>query len=91
MPGFFISYRRDDSAGHAGRLHDRLIEHFGRENIFIDVDTIGLGVDFLEAMRDAIRDTNGMSAGIGRAWVGAAHNTVELQGDCRRRAIGHVQ
>ena len=75
MPGFFISYRRDDSAGHAGRLHDRLIEHFGRENIFIDVDTIGLGVDFLEAIRDAIRDTNGLIAVIGREWVGATNDS----------------
>jgi hypothetical protein len=25
----FISYRRDDSAGTAGRLHDRLAEAFG--------------------------------------------------------------
>ncbi len=75
MPGFFISYRRDDSAGHAGRLHDRLIENFGRENIFIDVDTIGIGVDFSEAIRDAIRATDGLIAIIGREWLSATDSS----------------
>ncbi len=37
--GIFISsYRRDDSAGHAGRLFDRLTAHFGDEQIFMDID-----------------------------------------------------
>lgn len=70
MPAFFISYRRDDSAGHAGRLHDRLAEHFGRENIFIDVDTIGPGVDFSKAIHDAIQATDALIAVIGREWLG---------------------
>ena len=35
MPGLFISYRREDSAGYAGRLFDMLIAEFGKENIFI--------------------------------------------------------
>lgn len=71
MPTFFISYRRDDSAGHAGRLHDRLVEHFGRENIFIDVDTIGPGADFSKAIRDAVEATDGLIAVIGREWLSA--------------------
>ena len=32
MPGIFISYRREDSPGHAGRLFDRLSATFGRDN-----------------------------------------------------------
>ena len=35
MPGIFISYRRDDSAGHAGRLYDDLTGHFGPDRVFI--------------------------------------------------------
>ena len=73
MPRFFISYRRDDSAGHAGRLHDRLIERFGLENIFMDVDAIGLGVDFLEAVREAILASDGLIAVIGREWLAATN------------------
>ncbi len=36
----FISYRRDDSAGHAGRVHDRLERELGRDFLFMDVDAI---------------------------------------------------
>ncbi len=41
----FISYRRADSAAEAGRLYDRLVEQFGRRNVFMDVDDIGPGED----------------------------------------------
>jgi hypothetical protein len=40
MAKIFISYRRDDSAGTAGRLHDRLAQTFGKANLFIDVDNM---------------------------------------------------
>jgi len=46
MAGIFISYRREDSAGWAGRLHDRLSARFGRRAVFIDVDTLAPGQDF---------------------------------------------
>ena len=39
----FISYRRDDTAGYAGRIHDRLEREFGADLLFMDVDTIPLG------------------------------------------------
>jgi hypothetical protein len=51
----FISYRRDDSAGHAGRLADDLVECFGRRNVFEDVDSIRPGDDFVDAMRRPTR------------------------------------
>ncbi len=41
-PRIFISYRRDDSAGHAGRIHDRLNREFGGDLLFMDVDAIAL-------------------------------------------------
>ena len=44
----FINYRRDDLAGTAGRLHDRLAQTFGRKNLFMDVDHIPAGVDFVD-------------------------------------------
>ena len=41
MPGnIFINYRRDDSSGVAGRLHDSLAPTFGRNKLFMDVDNI---------------------------------------------------
>jgi hypothetical protein len=42
----FISYRRDDAPSHAGRLYDALVERFGEENVFIDIDNIESGADF---------------------------------------------
>ena len=50
----FISYRRDDSAGTAGRLHDRLAEAFGEENLFIDVDNMPAGADFVETLNKQV-------------------------------------
>ena len=50
MPRIFISYRRDDSAAHAGRLYDRLEGHFGQGQVFMDVDAIRPGVDFVEVV-----------------------------------------
>ena len=49
MPaGIFLSYRRDDSAGFAGRLYDRLASRYGADRLFMDVDTIRPGHDFAE-------------------------------------------
>ncbi len=36
----FLSYRRQDSAGHAGRLADHLLDRFGQGSVFVDVDSI---------------------------------------------------
>jgi hypothetical protein len=41
----FINYRREDSIAIAGRLHDRLAETFGRDNVFMDVDNIPVGIN----------------------------------------------
>ena len=40
VPTILISYRREDTAAYAGRLADRLKAHFGRDNVFVDIDTI---------------------------------------------------
>ena len=40
MTRIFISYRREDSGASAGRLYDRLQEHLGRDNVFMDLDAI---------------------------------------------------
>jgi len=50
----FINYRRDDAIGTAGRLHDRLAQTFGRDNLFMDVDHIPAGVDFAEYLHSQV-------------------------------------
>ena len=72
MPGkIFISYRRDDSAGHAGRVHDRLEKKFGRDLLFMDVDAIPPGADFIEVLRTEVAKCDVLLAIIGPHWLDA--------------------
>jgi hypothetical protein len=65
----FISYRREDSAGYAGRLYDRLSQHFGSDQIFMDIDTIKPGVDFVEVIEEAVGSCDVLIALIGKQWL----------------------
>jgi TIR domain len=67
-PRIFISYRRKDGA-HAGRLSDRLSEHFGRAQIFQDIDSIPPGADFAEEIADAVASCQVLLALIGDGWL----------------------
>ncbi len=67
----FISYRRDDSAAGAGRVHDRLEREFGHESIFMDVDGISLGVDFVEVVGAEVAKCDVLLAMIGPDWLEA--------------------
>ncbi|HEX5809294.1 MAG TPA: TIR domain-containing protein [Anaerolineales bacterium] len=67
----FISYRRDDSAGYAGRLFDHLAARFGARNVFMDIDTIQPGEDFRKAIEDAVGTCEVVLVMIGRQWVNA--------------------
>ena len=71
MDGIFISYRRDDSAGYAGRLYDRLVAHFGAERVFMDVEGIEPGLDFVEAIEQAVGSCRVLIAVIGDEWTTA--------------------
>jgi hypothetical protein len=71
MSGIFICYRREDSSPHAGRLYDRFLEIFGTERVFMDVDGIQPGQDFVEAIEEKVRSCNAMVVVIGREWLKA--------------------
>jgi len=66
----FLSYRRQDSAGVAGRIYDRLRAHFGPDSVFIDVDSVPLGVDFQEHIESVLNDCGVLLAVIGPHWAG---------------------
>ena len=70
--GIFISYRRDETAGYAGRLADRFNEHFGEHRVFRDVDSIEPGLDFAEAIERAVGSSEVLIAVIGKNWLTAA-------------------
>jgi len=69
MPRIFISYRRDDSAGQAGRLYDHLVRHYGEDEVFMDVDGIDLGTGFAAALERALADCEALLVVIGRNWT----------------------
>jgi hypothetical protein len=70
MPGkIFISYRRDDSAGHAGRVHDRLVTEFGRDVLFMDVDAVPLGSNFVKVLGEEVGKCDMLLAVIGPHWL----------------------
>ncbi len=73
MAGIFISYRRDDSSGHAGRLFDHLREQFpGDERaagVFMDVEGIAPGTDFVQAIHKAVGAADVVLAVMGPAWI----------------------
>lgn len=71
MTGIFISYRRSDSAPYAGRIYDHLCSTFGQHNIFMDIDTIRPGADFVEALQQAVASCNAFVAVIGSDWLTA--------------------
>ncbi|MFZ3376267.1 MAG: TIR domain-containing protein [Chthoniobacterales bacterium] len=65
-----ISYRREDSTSIAGRLHDRLRAEFGKENVFMDFDSIPYGVDFREHIAGTLEKADIVIAVIGPRWLG---------------------
>jgi len=65
----FVSYRRSDSADVAGRIYDRLVQSFGKESIFKDVDTIPVGLDFRDVLDDAVKNCDIFLVIIGNQWL----------------------
>jgi hypothetical protein len=69
MSKILISYRREDSADVAGRIYDRLIQQFGQEAVFKDVDSIPFGVDFRIHLDAQVAKCEVFLAVIGRDWM----------------------
>jgi hypothetical protein len=68
----FVSYRREDSAAYAGRLYDALAAHFGSANVFMDIDTISPGTDFVDVIDQALDKCDVLLAVIGTRWLTTA-------------------
>jgi hypothetical protein len=69
MGSIFISYRRQDSAAYAGRLYDRLAERFGAADVFMDIDSIDPGADFVDVLTEKIQFCEAMLVVLGPDWV----------------------
>ncbi len=69
--GVFICYRREESAFAARAIHDRVVQRLERDNVFLDVDNIDLGVDWFNVLTDRVGACDALVAVIGRNWISA--------------------
>jgi len=67
----FISYRHEDSGFAARGVHDRLERELGRESLFMDVDAIPLGLDFVAVLGAEVGKCDVLLAIIGPSWLEA--------------------
>ncbi len=72
MGNIFISYRRGDSIATAGRIRDRLVQTYGRKNVFFDNDDIAHGQDFVKILESKVAECDVLLAIIGPAWLNAS-------------------
>jgi hypothetical protein len=72
MTNVFISYRRSDTtSGYASWIYDRLAVRHGSEHVFMDMDSLPLGVDFVDHVQRALATTDVALVLIGPNWLGA--------------------
>ena len=83
MPGVFISYRREDSSGYAGRLFDILSAQFGEKNTYMDLDTIEGGDNFIAVIEEKINLSDVLVAVIGPRWL-------TVTGENGKRRLDHT-
>jgi tetratricopeptide (TPR) repeat protein len=67
----FINYRRGDDPGNTGRLFDRLQEVFASDQLFMDVDNIAPGLDFVRVLEEQVGQCDALLAVIGKGWIDA--------------------
>lgn len=65
----FISYRREDTAPYAGRLIDRLAREFSDDQVFMDIDNIEPGDNFVQIIDERLATCSVVIALIGREWL----------------------
>jgi hypothetical protein len=103
MGALFISYRRTDAGGHAGRLFDRLRHWFDAGDVFLDLNGIDAGQAFPAQLDAAVQAAQVVLVVIGPDWLASLNARVaqpqvdyvrqelvralELQGSCGRPAI----
>ncbi len=88
MAAIFISYRREDTGGHAGRLCDRLTARFGGNRVFMDIQDIRPGQNFAASIEDTIATCDCVIAVIGPRWLETVQKRAQAHDDFVRHEIG---
>lgn len=74
MARIFISYRRADTKVFSARLHDRLVDEFGKKGVFFDVDNnIPGGSTWRDVLHDALTKSDVLLVIIGDEWERLIH------------------
>jgi hypothetical protein len=68
-PEIFLCYRRDDTEDATHRLHRDLIDTFGSHAVFIDIDSVPLGIDFVEHVQTQLTSCRAVVVMIGKSWL----------------------
>src|SRR5271166_3355274 len=77
MADICISYRRSDSQAITGRIFDRLIAHYGKGSIFIDIDNIPAGTDYRRCLSKTLLKATVVLAIVGPKWLGSTKGSLE--------------
>lgn len=89
-PRVFMSYRRTDDGHFVGRLHDRLLERFGEENVFRDIESLHPGINFADVIRNEIAtNVDVMIAIVGPTWAGRLFDPEDFVRMELREAAAH--
>jgi hypothetical protein len=65
----FISYRREDSRYQAHRIYDAFVQALPLDSVFMDVDSIAPGADFVEILEGWVQQCDVLLALIGPRWI----------------------
>jgi hypothetical protein len=90
VSGIFLNYRRGDHAGLVAAVDRRLAEHFGRQQVFLDTESIGGGERYPDTLRDRVAGADVLLAMIHRGWAEAsdeAGRRLDQQGDWVRQEL----
>ena len=83
-PKIFISYRRQDAQAAAGRIYDHLSAKLARSNVFMDVDSIEPGADFVTLLEERMSQCEVLIAVIGPTWI----SVTDREGNRRLASAG---
>jgi len=71
MAKIFISYRRDDSKWPARQIYEALVRVLPRKDVFMDIDSIRPGDDFVEILERWVNECDILLSLIGPGWIGS--------------------
>jgi hypothetical protein len=70
----FVSYRREDSSGYTLAICEYLKKSLGEKNIFMDLEDIPHGEDFVLHLRQVLVKSNVVLVMIGEKWLDATND-----------------